>query len=204
MTGRARFLRWAWLGAALLPSLLLAATVAAGVWGSPRDAPSDAAPPASPPPPGRQAGRPAHLHAGACREDGAGPIIQPLAPVAGAVAARSFTSVPLRLEHLLARDHVVDVHAAGDDPGPRLACGELGGALTEDGALVVGLREVKGSGLSGVAILAPGALDPATIDVSVLVAADLVGDGRTPDATDAEGMASPTGEPAAVPPAVER
>lgn len=194
MTGRARFLRWAWLGTALLPSLLLATTVAVGVWGPPRDAPADAVPPPSPPSPGRPAGRTAHLHAGSCREDDVGPVVQSLAAVTGSNAARSFTSVPLRLEHLLARDHVVDVHAAGDDPGPRLACGELGGALTEAGTLVVGLRGVNGSGLTGVAILAPGAPDPATIDVSVLVADDLGGAGRRPAVDDGERASVPRAE----------
>lgn len=131
--------------------------------------------------------RPAALYAGACADDtsGLGEVVSPLngpaapggdpAGQAGAAsAASSVTSVGLPFEDVLAADHAIAVLAAEDDPSV-LACGEVGGILTENGALVVGLREANGSGAAGVAILAPSALDAAATDISIFVADDLIG-----------------------------
>ena len=53
-------------------------------------------------------------------------------------AANSFTTVPISLEALTASDHAIVVpFPAGEEI---VACGDIGGTLTEAGALIVGTR----------------------------------------------------------------
>jgi hypothetical protein len=80
-------------------------------------------------------------------EHGAGPAI----PV-----EISATTIDAKLADLLAQPYEIDVHevkelgeAAGTEP---IACGDLGGQPTGD-VLAVGIREVNGSGFSGIAVL---------------------------------------------------
>ena len=49
-----------------------------------------------------------------------------------------------------------------------IACGEIGGVVSEGGSLVVKLSERNGSGFTGIAFLAPG--DPGTTGASVFLA----------------------------------
>lgn len=49
----------------------------------------------------------------------------------------------------------VAVQRSEGEYGVWVACGEVGGAMTADG-LAFGIRELNGSGLSGIAVLAPG------------------------------------------------
>jgi len=150
-------------------------------------------------------GRPAHIHAGACGEGELGDIVAPLNDLTApggegvgqadpAVAAESsFTSVPLALDAILADDHAVNVHLSQEAIGTYLACGEVGGVVGEDGSLVIGLREVDGSGFAGIAFLAPGA-DGASTGVSVFIAEGLAGGagtGAADDADDEEAEATP-------------
>ncbi len=141
--------------------------------------------PSQPPAATAPTGRPAALIAGGCAAEDRGEIVSPLngpalppgdplGQTGAALGENSVTSVALTLDDVLAADHAIAVLASAEEDAAPVACGEIGGTLTENGALVVGLRQVDGSGIAGVAILAPSALDPATIDVSVLVAADLV------------------------------
>ncbi len=128
-------------------------------------------------------GRPAWIATGGCGA-GAGDdevaSLSPVAPAAGellgqvaaAATERSFTVVEIPLDDILAEDHAIVV-AAAEAEDALVACGEIGGALTDDGNLVVGLREQNGSGLTGIALLAPSVADPATTDVSVYLAAGL-------------------------------
>lgn len=150
--------------------------------------------------------RPAALYAGACAEDlsDLGEVVSPLngpAPPAGeplgqdgaAQAASSVTAVGLPFDDLLAADHAIAVLAADDDPSV-VSCGVVGGTVTANGALVVGLREANGSGVAGLAILAPSALDTEATDVSVFVADGLVGDGADEPPV-SEATADPEPEP---------
>jgi hypothetical protein len=98
----------------------------------------------------------------------------------------------------LGADHVVNVHLSADEIGTYIACGEIGGSLTPDGAVIIGLRELSDSGFTGIAFLAPGA-DGASTDVSAFVAPTLDerrnrdrGDGETTaaDATPTEADAT--------------
>jgi hypothetical protein len=75
----------------------------------------------------------------------------------------------LPLDAILGDDHVVNVHLSADEIETYIACGEIGGMLTPEGAVIIGLRELNNSGFTGIAYLAPGA-DGASTDVSTFVA----------------------------------
>jgi hypothetical protein len=128
------------------------------------------------------AARPAHIHTGTCDE--VGEVVAPLTDLTGAAGDRvgqarraipaesSYTSVPMTLDAILGADHLVNVHLSAEEIGTYIACGEIGGSLTPDGAVIIGLRELNGSGFTGIAYLAPGA-DGASTDVSAFVAPTL-------------------------------
>jgi hypothetical protein len=124
--------------------------------------------------------RPAHIHTGTCDE--VGEVVAPLTDLGGAIggdrvgqarraipAQSSFTSVPLTLDAILGADHVVNVHLSAEEIDTYIACGEIGGRLSPEGAVIIGLRELNRSGFTGIAYLAPGA-DGASTDVSAFVA----------------------------------
>ncbi len=123
--------------------------------------------------------RPAHIHTGTCNE--VGEVVAPLTDLTGGTGDRvgrgrraipaesSFTSVPLTLDAILGAPHVVNVHLSADEIDTYIACGEIGGFLTPEGAVIIGLRELNRSGFTGIAYLAPGA-DGASTDVSAFVA----------------------------------
>ena len=141
-----------------------------------QDATPEAAEPLTP--------RPAHIHTGTCNE--VGEVVAPLTDLTAAAGDRvgqgrraiaaesSFTSVPLTLDAILGADHVVNVHLSADEIETYIACGEIGGFLTPEGAVIIGLRELDNSGFTGIAYLAPGA-DGASTDVSAFVAPTLEG-----------------------------
>ncbi|MCD6030436.1 MAG: hypothetical protein K0S78_2610 [Thermomicrobiales bacterium] len=122
--------------------------------------------------------RPVHIHSGSCQE--LGDVVQPLtdltAPQGDRVGLRradlaetSFTNVPLALDTILAEDHAINAHLSAEEIGTYIACGNIGGVLDENGALVIGLSEDSNSGYTGIAFLSPGA-DGASTDVSVFIA----------------------------------
>jgi hypothetical protein len=126
--------------------------------------------------------RPAHIHVGTCNE--VGEVVAPLTDLTGGTGDRvgqarraipaesSFTSVPLTLDAILGADHVVNVHLSAEEIETYIACGEIGGSLSPDGSVIIGLREMNNSGFTGIAYLAPGA-DGASTDVSTFVAPTL-------------------------------
>jgi uncharacterized cupredoxin-like copper-binding protein len=63
----------------------------------------------------------------------------------------SVTTVHLTLSELTAGQYAIDVRRSADDPGNRIACGEIGGTPTGDGSLAVALRDVSHSLESGIA-----------------------------------------------------
>jgi hypothetical protein len=127
----------------------------------------------------RMGPRPAHIHTGTCNE--VGEVVAPLTDLTGATggervgqrraipAESSFTSVPLTLDAILGADHVVNVHLSAEEIDTYIACGEIGGRLSPEGTVIIGLRELDNSSFTGIAYLAPGA-DGASTDVSVFVA----------------------------------
>ncbi len=123
--------------------------------------------------------RPVHIHSGSCAE--LGDVVAPLADLtaptgegiglsdSAAQAETSSTNVPLTLDAILAEDHAINAHLSAEEIGTYIACGDLGGVLDANGALVIGLHEDSDSGYTGIAYLAPAA-DGASTDVSVFIA----------------------------------
>ena len=105
---------------------------------------------------------PAHIHSGTC--DNLGDIVAPLSDVTEQTAGESFgaatallvkeseTDVPLPLGDILSAPHVINIHESAEAIQNYIACGDIGGRVI-DGDLVIGLRELNGSGHHGVAVL---------------------------------------------------
>lgn len=110
------------------------------------------------------ASHPAHIHAGTC--DTLGDIVIPLENVAdpsatgesvgpesanGVFFSRTVIDVPV--EELVADDHAVNIHLSDDEMGTFIACGDVGGVVTENehggSDLISGLAELNGSGYTG-------------------------------------------------------
>jgi hypothetical protein len=179
-----------------LLSLAVALTVLGGLLGG---APVGLAQDAGSPP------RPSHVHEGDCDEPGG--VVQGLTPLtvpSGASAGNSeavlaeaaFSSIPLTVDDMLASDHSLKVHLSAQQIDVYLVCGDIGGALDADGALIVGLKEQDGSGYTGIAYLVPNASGQTS--VSVMIAKVLPGGGAGDDSAaaapdNAEPGASDTG-----------
>lgn len=108
-------------------------------------------------------GSTAAIYAGACDGDFAAEPVATLTNVrppdgetAGAETASavetSFTTLDLPLDDLLAEDHVLVVFDEADD-SVALACGAIGGIVTDDRTLTFGLEALDESRFSGVAYL---------------------------------------------------
>jgi hypothetical protein len=103
--------------------------------------------------------RPAHIHVGDCTN--LGEVILPLTDLVPAVsdpvgqanlattAESSYTNVPLPLADILAASHAINVHLSPDQISTYIACGEIGGSVDANGAVIIGLRELNNSGFSG-------------------------------------------------------
>ncbi len=108
---------------------------------------------------------PAHIHTGTCAE--LGDVVVPLENVeapsgeaAGPESAHavdiSRTFVDLPLEDIIAGGHAINVHLSDEEIGTYIACGDIGGILTEEGGrthLIIGLGELNDSGHTGIAWL---------------------------------------------------
>ncbi len=146
--------------------------------------------------------RPSHIHVGDCDE--LGEVIQPLNSLTvpagdvlgnsdAVVAEAAFTTIDIPLSELVATDHALKVHLSADQIQTYLACGDIGGALDADGALIVGLKELDNSGYTGIAYLVPGAGN--TTRLSVMIAR--VNEG-SPAAAGTPVAAAQAGEPQVV------
>ena len=98
--------------------------------------------------------------------------------------ATSYTVVDAALEDILAEEHAINFHESEENIENYIACGDIGGAvmtgpgMDEGGTLVIGLRSLNDSGISGVATLE--GMDDQTA-VTVYLAEDLTGaDEATP------------------------
>jgi plastocyanin len=153
---------------------------------------------------------PAHIHSGTC--DNLGDIVAPLSDVTEQTAGESFgaatallvkeseTDVPLPLGDILSAPHVINIHESAEAIQNYIACGDIGGRVI-DGDLVIGLRELNGSGHHGVAVL-EGNDDGTGVTVYLSeegTGAEAEQDAATdaaPAATDAPATAAPAETPA--------
>ncbi len=152
--------------------------------------------------------RPSHVHDGDCDEPGG--VVQGLTALTvptgatsgndkAVLAEAAFSTIPLTLDEMLATDHSLKVHLSAAQIDVYLVCGDIGGALDADGALIVGLKEQDGSGYTGIAYLVPAANGT---NVSVMIAKVLPGGGAGDNAAAAD---AGTGESAdAAPPAADQ
>ena len=153
--------------------------------------------------------RPAEIVSGACAAPGeAIAALTPLTTAEGEAQGqgtaieveRSYSSVPLAIEAILAGQTSVRVLLSPDDLETEVACGEIGGVPSEGGSLVVKLSPRNDSGFTGIAFLAPE--DVGATGVSVFLAGSrTVAETRelaaaTPDAAlDPLVAPTPTAEP---------
>ncbi|MDQ3696311.1 MAG: hypothetical protein M3464_22245 [Chloroflexota bacterium] len=162
-----------------LPSLLAALLLAGALFASGAPGLAQTGSPA----------RPSHIHEGGCADLGA--VIQPLTFLtvpsgaqsgsgAAVLAEAAFSTIPLTLDEMLAEDHSLKIHLSADQIEIYLACGDIGGALDADGALIVGLKEQDGSGYTGIAYLVPAG-NGGTL-ISAMIAKVLPGGGIGDDA----------------------
>jgi hypothetical protein len=132
-------------------------------------------PPTSTPTPTPFIGRPVFIYEGTCGDlEDDDPLFDlrglttPEASLSGSewatVVESSYTVVDISLDELLDDDHVIYA-VLSDDDRDFVACGEIGGPVRPDGALIVGLREADGSGLSGIAYLSPASRGRTAISI---------------------------------------
>jgi hypothetical protein len=129
-------------------------------------------------------GSSAAIYAGTCRSADTSDALAVLEPVGSpdgdevgadgpAPVESSMTTADIALDDLLAEDHVLIVFDQ-DDPSMALTCGAIGGIVSQDGLLTIGLRALGESRYSGIAVLAQG---EGGTDVLVYLAAGLDGSG---------------------------
>ena len=92
--------------------------------------------------------------------------------------AQGFGVAGIPFSALLASPHAISVTENGEAGGAIVACGEIGGALTDTGAMVVALEALNSGTPSGVAVLAPALEDPNATGVSVFLIADVAPEGE--------------------------
>lgn len=135
-------------------------------------------------------GQAANLRTGTCAAPGA--VLAPLGVVTeprgasvgngGVEPVRNgFGSAPVAFDDAVGAPHVVAVGSSEAEDSAVVACGSIAGALTDDGSLAIPLGGADGAPL-GVAVVAPGVLDPSSIDVSIFL---MPGTGSAPGASDA-------------------
>lgn len=83
--------------------------------------------------------------------------------------AQVFGSAGIPFATLIASPHAVVVSDVIDAGGDLIACGDIGGTLTDTGALVIALQAVPTGTTAGVAVLAPALEDPGATGVSVFL-----------------------------------
>ena len=85
--------------------------------------------------------------------------------------AQVFGYVGVPFATLVASPHAVVVSEDIDAGGERVACGDVGGNLTDTGALVIALHAQSTGAAAGVVVLAPALEDPGATGVSVFLVA---------------------------------
>jgi uncharacterized cupredoxin-like copper-binding protein len=151
---------------------------------------------------------PAHVHTGSCAD--LGEVVEPLSDLTrtqgeavgapGAIiATRSFTTVPIPFDDLLADDYALNVHLSAEAIDTYLACGEIGGVVDVNGALTIGLKDIGGRGHTGIAYLAPGTEEGTTDILIFMTETDAPGTGVAAATPLADGTTeAPTPEPTEV------
>ena len=93
----------------------------------------------------------------------------PVGAAGGVPVVQGFGVAVIPFAALLATPHAITVTEDGAEGGDAVACGEIGGNLTDTGALVVALQTVGADAPGGVAVLAPALEDPNATGVSIFL-----------------------------------
>lgn len=120
-------------------------------------------------------GQPAGLYSGTCADPNvAAPVAElnglrvPGGTRVGAAdavpVATSYTMLSVPFDQVVDGAHLVAIFDDAD-PATMVACGAIGGALDENGALSVGLQPMGGGGTAGVAYLRPGDNDSTVVSI---------------------------------------
>ena len=142
----------------------------------------------------RAAGRSAQIYSGSCAEpDTVAADLGIVQAGQGAVVGsggsdpvtQGFGTAAIPFASLVESPHAVAVAEDVAAGGEVIACGDIGGTLTDTGALVVALRAQGSGAVSGVAVLAPALDDPGATGVSVflIAGASTIGAEATPAIT---------------------
>ena len=83
--------------------------------------------------------------------------------------AQGYAVAPISFAALTDTPHAVAVFATADADDAALACGTIGGQLTDTGALVIALEASIAGGPNGVAVLAPTLENPDATGVSIFL-----------------------------------
>lgn len=154
--------------------------------------------------------RPSHIHVGGCDE--LGEVVQPLTNLTvptgellgsgdAVIAEAAFTNIPQPLSAFLDGDHALKVHLSREQIQVYLACGDIGGTVDADGALIVGMKELDGSGYAGIAYLVPAA--NGGTNISVMIAQVIPGEGVAVEEQPADAAETPTAEAGSGPEVVD-
>jgi hypothetical protein len=131
----------------------------------------------------RLIGNVASLVPGRCGEEGEPSIElgvvrtgegEPVGVTYAPAMAQGFALAPIAFEAVVTDPHAIIVQrddAEGSASSDIVACGEIGGRLTDTGALVIALQPADDDGPAGVAVLAPSLEDPTAIGVSIFLEA---------------------------------
>ena len=154
--------------------------------------------PVPPTPTPTPVGRPIQVQAGTCNDlsDQPGFALNSLTTPEGTeqgsdratVAEASYTAINISLNDLLTSDHSITVRKSHASNRTIVACGEIGGPTRSDGSIVVGLRELGNSGLTGVAYLLADPNNANRTRVSVFLAPGLAEEDPTLKPASAEAL----------------
>ena len=92
--------------------------------------------------------------------------------------AQGFGVAGIPFSALLAAPHAITISEDGESGGAIVACGEIGGTLTDTGAMVIALEALDSGTPTGVAVLAPALEDPNATGVSVFFIAEVASEGE--------------------------
>jgi hypothetical protein len=87
----------------------------------------------------------------------------------GPPVAQGYGLANIAFASLVSAPHAVVVAASEGDAAEFTVCGEIGGQLTDTGALVIALQPAASEAASGIAVLAPGLENPESTGISVFL-----------------------------------
>ena len=85
-------------------------------------------------------------------------------------------SIPLTIDQMKDSDHAIVIYESDDDSGRAIACANIGGATDDNGSLVIALRALQDSGITGVVVLSPNPANLSATQASIFIIGSPLGD----------------------------